>query len=56
MAMMLRYSFDMDEAATQVEEAVANVLEKGYRTSDIYEEGKIRVGTEEMGSLILDEL
>ena len=56
MAMMLRYSFDMDEAATQVEEAVANVLEKGYRTSDIYEEGKTRVGTEEMGSLILDEL
>ena len=56
MAMMLRYSFDMDEAATQVEEAVAGVLEKGYRTSDIYEEGKTRVGTEEMGSLILDEL
>ena len=56
MAMMLRYSFDMDESATQVEKAVANVLEKGYRTSDIYEEGKTRVGTEEMGSLILDEL
>lgn len=56
MAMMLRYSFDMDEAATQVEKAVANVLEKGYRTSDIYEEGKNRVGTEEVGFLILDEL
>ena len=56
MAMMLRYSFDMDEAAAQVEKAVTNVLEKGYRTSDIYEEGKTRVGTEEMGSLILDEL
>ena len=56
MAMMLRYSFDMDEAAAQVEEAVANVLEKGCRTADIYEEGKTRVGTEEMGSLILDEL
>ena len=56
MAMMLRYSFDMDEAAAQVEEAVANVLEKGYRTSDIYEKGRTRVGTEEMGSLILDEM
>ena len=56
MAMMLRYSFDMDRAATQVEEAVIKVLDKGYRTSDIYEEGKTRVGTEEMGSLILGEL
>ena len=56
MAMMLRYSFDMDGAATQVEEAVRKVLDNGYRTSDIYEEGKTRVGTEEMGSLILDEL
>ncbi|MCY3827368.1 MAG: 3-isopropylmalate dehydrogenase [Candidatus Dadabacteria bacterium] len=56
MAMMLRYSFDMDGAAAQVEEAVRKVLDNGYRTSDIYEEGKTRVGTEEMGSLILGEL
>ena len=56
MAMMLRYSFDMDTAAASVEKAVETVLEKGYRTSDIYEEGKTKVGTEEMGSLILDEL
>lgn len=56
MAMMLRYSFDMDGAAAQVEEAVRKILDKGYRTSDIYEEGKARVGTEEMGSLILGEL
>ena len=56
MAMMLRYSFDMDAAAVSVEKAVESVLDKGYRTSDIYEEGKTRVGTEEMGSLILDEL
>ncbi len=56
MAMMLRYSFDMDTAAEAVEKAVEAVLQKGYRTSDIYEEGKTRVGTEEMGSLILNEL
>ena len=56
MAMMLRYSFDMDGAAAQVEEAVRKILDKGYRTSDIYEEGKARVGTEKMGSLILGEL
>ena len=56
MAMMLRYSFDMDGAAMQVEQAVRKVLDNGYRTSDIYEEGKTRVTTEEMGSLILGEL
>ncbi len=56
MAMMLRYSFDMDAAATQVEKAVKRVLDSGYRTSDIYEEGTTRVGTQEMGSLILGEL
>ncbi len=56
MAMMLRYSFDMDGAAVQVEQAVRKVLDNGYRTSDIYEEGKTRVATEEMGSLILGEL
>ncbi len=56
MAMMLRYSFDMDGAAAQVEQAVRRVLDNGYRTSDIYEEGKTRVGTEEMGALILGEL
>jgi 3-isopropylmalate dehydrogenase len=56
MAMMLRYSFDMDGAAAQVEQAVRKVLDNGYRTSDIYEEGKTRVATEEMGSLILGEL
>ena len=55
-AMMLRYSFDMDGAAAQVEQAVRKVLDNGYRTSDIYEEGKTRVATEEMGSLILGEL
>ena len=56
MAMMLRYSFDMETAASSIEKAVEAVLNKGYRTSDIYEEGKTRVGTEEMGSLILNEL
>ncbi len=56
MAMMLRYSFDMAGAAAQVEQAVRKVLDNGYRTSDIYEEGKTRVATEEMGSLILGEL
>ncbi len=34
-ALMLRYSFDMEEAAGTVESAVQAVLEEGYRTPDI---------------------
>ncbi|MDQ3699567.1 MAG: isocitrate/isopropylmalate family dehydrogenase, partial [Chloroflexota bacterium] len=34
-ALMLRYSFDMEEAAGTVEAAVQAVLDEGYRTPDI---------------------
>jgi 3-isopropylmalate dehydrogenase len=54
-AMMLRYSFDMEGAAEDVEKAVDAVLDKGYRTADIAEE-KGTVGTEEMGDLIAQEV
>lgn len=55
-AMMFRYSFNMEEAARDVENAVSRVLDKGYRTSDIMEQGKISVGTEKMGDLITQEI
>jgi len=51
-AMMLKYSFDMDVASNDIENAVKSVLEKGYRTADIYQEGTNRVGCREMGNLI----
>ena len=51
-AMMLRYSFDMDQEADAVEEAVRQVLEDGYRTGDIMAEGCKKVGTREMGDQI----
>ncbi len=35
-AMMLRYSFGLSEEADAVEEAVNRVLQKGYRTPDLY--------------------
>ncbi len=54
--MMLKYSFDMDEAANDIENAVRSVLDKGYRTADIYQEGTKRVGCAEMGKLIAREL
>ncbi len=51
-AMMLRYSLDLDAAAGEVEEAVRRVLREGYRTPDIWSEGCIKLGTEEMGDQI----
>ena len=55
-AMMLRFSFDLDEAADAIEAAVKKVLEDGYRTVDIMSEGKIKVGTVEMGDLICERI
>ena len=55
-AMMFRYSFEMEAEAMMIEEAVANVLEAGYRTKDIMEKDKTLVGTKEMGNLITAEI
>lgn len=55
-AMMLRYSFDLDKEAAQLEAAVGQVLKEGYRTNDIYEEGTNKVTTSTMGSLIAERV
>ncbi len=55
-AMMLRYSFDLADDADRVEQAVQNVLNEGYRTGDIMQDGCSLVSTEEMGSYLLAEL
>ena len=55
-AMMLRYSFDLDEEAAAVEKAVKDVLADGYRTVDIMSEGMKQVGCREMGSLIIEKI
>ena len=51
-AMMLRFSFDLDEEASAIEAAVIKALKDGYRTVDIMAEGKKQIGTSEMGDLI----
>lgn len=55
-AMMLKYSFNMDKAADEIDQVIRKVLEKGYRTADIYEEGMKKVGCREMGELIIEEI
>ncbi len=52
-AMCLRYSFNMIAEADRLEAAIAGVLDDGIRTGDIMSEGKIKVGTVEMGDAIL---
>lgn len=55
-AMLLRYSLDMNDAADDVENAVKQVLKEGYRTGDIFSEGKKKVGCREMGDLIAEKI
>ena len=51
-AMMLRYSFDLEAHALRIEQAVRQVLGSGLRTADILEPGTQLVGTEEMGKAV----
>jgi 3-isopropylmalate dehydrogenase len=55
-AMLLRYSFEMEEDAALIEKACINVLKNGLRTADIMGPGTARVGTGVMGESILREL
>jgi 3-isopropylmalate dehydrogenase len=55
-AMMMRYSFNLEDEARAIEKAVDQVLGENYRTGDIMSEGKIPVGTAEMGRLIAERI
>ncbi len=55
-AMMLRYSFTLEEEANVIENAVTKVLGSNYRTGDIMSSGMKEVGTKEMGELICKNL
>ncbi len=54
--MMLKYSFNMDEASELIEKAVEETLNQGCRTPDIYSEGCKKVGTEEMTEKIIENM
>ena len=57
--MMLRYSFDMGEAADDIQNAITVVLDAGWRTGDLKDAStpadKV-VGTVEMGDLVVKNL
>ena len=56
LAMCLRYSFGLGEAADLVENAITRALAAGARTRDIVGEGQTPISTAEMGDAILREL
>ncbi len=51
-AMMLKYSFGLEKESAVVEDAVAKVLDQGYRTADMMSDGCQKVGCRSMGDLI----
>lgn len=59
-AMLLRYSLKEKRAAERVEKAVEKLLQKGYRTKDIFpknkEEGMVLLSCSEMGDELVKEL
>ena len=54
--MMLKFSFGLTKESQDIEDAVAKVLDAGYRTADIFSEGTKEVGTKEMGRLICEAI
>ena len=55
-AMLLRYSFGMDEEAGLIEHAIVTVLGSGLRTADIRAPHCAKVGTQVMGEAVVREL
>ena len=55
-AMMFRYSLDMPQEASLLERAVDQTIKEGFRTQDIYQQGKTLIGTEEMGNQVVKKL
>ena len=53
LALMLRYSFNLQQQANQIEQAIIKTLEAGYRTADIYQDGDKKVGTVEFTDKVI---
>lgn len=55
-SMMLRYTFKEVAAANAIEAAIGKVLDKGYRTGDIFRAGDTLVTCEQMGDAVVAAL
>lgn len=56
LAMLLRESFGLDEAATLMERGLANAWAKGWRTADVAEGGCRLVGTKAMTDRVVEQI
>ena len=55
-AMMLKYSFNMSEASSAIENSIQEVLSEGYRTYDLEGSKKNKLSTSEMGNKIIEKI
>ena len=55
-AMMLKYSFNMNEASSAIENSIQEVLSEGYRTYDLEGSKKNKLSTAEMGNKIIEKI
>ena len=55
-AMMLKYSFNMNEASSAIENSIQEVLSEGYRTYDLEGSMKNKLSTSEMGNKIIGKI
>ena len=55
-ALLLRHSLGLETEAKAIEDAVAKVLDEGYRTPDIYSDGCTKVGCIKMGDLVAERV
>ena len=51
-----RYSFDLEEPASKIEEAIEKVLKDGYRTFDLQGPEDMKLNTDQMSQKILENL
>lgn len=56
LAMMLKYSFGLNEEANKLDQAIENILNSGLRTADIAKEGEETISCSKMGDAIVKEL
>lgn len=55
-AMMLRHSFQMNDEAEAIEQAVSECLEEGYHTADLHLPNGTEVNTAKMTQLIIEKI
>ena len=56
LAMMLKYSFGLNEASLSIENSIQNVLSEGFRTHDLEGSEETRLSTSDMGNKIVENL